>query len=112
MGKKRGILAEDLYELKSVADPNLSPNGDQCLFVETTIDKEKHEYRSNLYMININTKELQQWTYGNDRNHSPRWSPDGKKVVFVSNRSGKNQLYLLHTNGGEAEKITDLHCGA
>ena len=112
MGKKRGILAEDLYELKSVADPNLSPNGDQCLFVETTIDKEKHEYRSNLYMVNVNTKELQQWTYGNDRNHSPRWSPDGKKVVFVSNRSGKNQLYLLHTNGGEAEKITDLHCGA
>jgi len=112
MAEKRGILAEDLYELKSVADPNLSPNGEVCVFVETSIIKEKHEYRSNLFMLNVPSNELQQWTYGDFRNHSPRWSNDGKKLVFVSNRTGKNQLYILNANGGEAQRLTDLHCGA
>jgi len=108
-----GIKAEDLYELKSVADPQLSPDGTVCAYTETGICPEKGEYFSNLYTVSTDDKSTPvQWTFGKKKNHSPRWSPDGKKLAFVSNRDGKNQLYLIGANGGEARKLTDLANGA
>lgn len=107
------IKAEDLYELKSVTDPRLAKNGEDLIFVETTMSKEKDDYISNLFYMNIKEKTGPvQWTYGEHRNHSPRWSPDGKQIAFVSNRSGKNQIYVLHADGGEAWQITKVTNGA
>ncbi|WAA13032.1 alpha/beta hydrolase family protein [Fervidibacillus halotolerans] len=112
MSLKRGIQAKDLYELKSVSDPNLSPDGNLVAFVQTTISETKNAYVSNLFVYNRQTKRLSQWTFGEDRNISPRWSPDGTRLAFVSNRSGKNQIYIMDISGGEAEKITDVENGA
>ncbi|WP_066311847.1 S9 family peptidase [Bacillus sp. FJAT-29814] len=109
----RGITPADLYELKSVVNPQLSPDGSSYVFVQTTIDQEADEYRSHIYHGTINSGSAPvQWTFGKDKNHSPRWSPDGKKLAFISNRSGKNQIYLLCVNGGEAQQLTTLACGA
>ncbi|GAA0314271.1 S9 family peptidase [Bacillus carboniphilus] len=112
MSNKRGIRPEDLYELKSVTDPRLSPDGKHLVFVETEMSKEKNDYQSNLYYLNMEDKKSVQWTFGDKRNNSPRWSPNGEELVFVSNRSGKNQLYKLHLNGGEAQPLTELENGA
>ncbi|WP_062352162.1 alpha/beta hydrolase family protein [Bacillus kwashiorkori] len=112
MTKRRGIVAEDLYELTSVADPRVSPDGKKIAFVATSIQKEENEYFSNIYTIDTNTEEVQQWTFGEYRNSSPRWSPDGQTLAFVSNRTGKNQIYLLQSNGGEAQRLTDVENGA
>ncbi|MGD6965373.1 S9 family peptidase [Rossellomorea vietnamensis] len=108
MTNKRGITAEDLYALKSVSDPKLSPHGNEAVYVLTEMDQEKNVYISNLYHLNIDKGTSRQWTFGENRNSSPRWSPDGKDIVFVSDRSGKSQLYLLSVNGGEAQQLT--HC--
>lgn len=108
MTNKRGITAEDLFALKSVSDPKLSPHGNEAVYVLTEMDQEKNVYISNLYHLNIDTGTSRQWTFGENRNSSPRWSPDGKDIVFVSDRSGKSQLYLLSVNGGEAQQLT--HC--
>ncbi|KAB7665379.1 alpha/beta hydrolase family protein [Bacillus sp. B1-b2] len=110
MGNK-SIVAEDLYELNSVADPQVSINGD-CLYVMTSINQEADKYHSNIHYKNLDTLEDQQWTFGEGKNVSPRWSPDGKRIVFVSDRSGKNQLYLLSKSGGEAKQLTFLKNGA
>lgn len=109
---KRGITAEDLYELKSVSDPKLSPDGKEAVYVVTEMDKEKNDYISNLYFLDIETGKSQPWTFGKNRNTAPRWSPDGKNIVFVSNRSDKNQLYLLSRDGGEAKQLTSCRNGA
>ncbi len=110
---KRYLKAEDLYVLKSVADPRLSTNETDLVYVETSISEEKDEYVSNLFYINVEEKNHPvQWTYGNDRNHSPRWSPVGDKLAFVSNRSGKNQIYVIDVNGGEARQVTTSIYGA
>ncbi|MBP3038675.1 S9 family peptidase [Bacillaceae bacterium Marseille-Q3522] len=107
------ITAADLYDLKSVTDPQLAANGNDLTYVVTTIDKEKDTYGSNIYYVNLNEKEkIFQWTFGNDRNTTPRWSPDGEQLLFVSNRSGKNQLYLLQKSGGEAKQLTFCANGA
>lgn len=110
---KRFLKAEDLYVLKSLADPRLCSNGRDLVYVETTISEEKDEYISNLYYIDVEEKHAPtQWTYGEHRNHSPRWSPNGEELAFISNRSGKNQIYVLKARGGEARQVTTCTNGA
>lgn len=109
---KKGIQAEDLYDLKSIVDPQLSPNGNEVVFVQTHIEKEKKDYVSNLYYMNLSDKRTKQWTFGNHRTHSPRWSPNGNELAFVSTREGKSQIFVLSKFGGEAKQITFCKNGA
>lgn len=109
---KRAIEAKDLFVLKSVANPQLSPDGKKCLFVETSIKEEKHSYISNLFIKDM--KELTpatQWTFGQNRNHSPRWSPKGDQIAFLSNRTGNTQIYVMSEKGGEARQLTFFENG-
>ncbi|MFE8700284.1 S9 family peptidase [Cytobacillus sp. FJAT-54145] len=113
MQATRNIKSDDLFKLKSVADPQLAANGKDLIYVETLISEEKNDYVSNLFYINVTEKsKAVQWTFGEHRNHSPRWSPNGQQIAFVSNRSGKNQIYVLNNNGGEAQPITNCVNGA
>ena len=109
MTQKNTIKPEDLYQLKSVADPQLSLNGNDLAFVETRMLDEENTYSSNIFYLNtIKGNMPVQWTYGKHRNHSPRWSPDGESIAFVSDRDGKSQIYVMSKAGGEARQLT--HC--
>ncbi|WP_066067265.1 S9 family peptidase [Neobacillus soli] len=112
MAAKRGMESADLFQLKSVVNPQFSPDGKSFVYVQTTIDKEADEYQAHLFYQTLE-KDGQpvQWTFGKGRNHAPRWSPDGTELAFLSNRSGKNQIYLLNVNGGEARQVTFLPSG-
>lgn len=113
MSEARGIKSDDLYELISVANPQFSPDGKSYVYIQTTIDRETDEYQSHLFFNTAGSKNKPtQWTFGKGKNHSPRWSPDGKTLAFVSSRSGKSQIYLLSLNGGEARQLTFLPGGA
>lgn len=112
MVKIRGIEAADLYRLVSVADPRLSPDGTQVAFVHTKIDQEKNDYVSNIFVYQLQKGTWARWTHGEHRNISPRWSPDGQYLAFVSNRSGKNQIHIMPTTGGEARQVTKVKNGA
>lgn len=112
MTLKQGIKPEDLYELKSVADPQVSPDGTEVVYVQTHIDEKKKDYVSNLFYINLDDKKPQQWTFGEDKTHSPVWSPDGSQIAFVSSRNGKPQIFVLSKSGGEAKQVTNCKNGA
>ncbi|MBD8067609.1 alpha/beta hydrolase family protein [Bacillus sp. PS06] len=112
MKQKRGIIAEDLYELKSVGGVELTPDGSHYAYVQTQIDREKHEYMSHVFVGDVKGGEQVQWTFGNARDTSPKWSPDGSCLAFVSNRTGQSQLYIINANGGEAKQITFCKNGA
>ncbi|WP_299740092.1 S9 family peptidase [uncultured Rossellomorea sp.] len=107
----KGIEIQDLYEIKAVSDPRLSPSGEEAVFVQTIMCEEKNEYFSTLHSIRLQDKTTRQWTFGEQKISSPRWSPDGGTIAFVSNRSGVNQLYVIHRDGGEAEQLTDYQKG-
>lgn len=108
---KTGISAEDLFHMKSVTDPKLSPDGSMVIYVQTSINQAE-KYISNLYMYSLITSETKQWTFGENRNTAPSWSPDGKYISFLSDRSGKKQVHIILSSGGECRQLTHFINGA
>jgi dipeptidyl aminopeptidase/acylaminoacyl peptidase len=109
---KRGMEAKDLYQLKSVANPQLSPDGEKCLYVETSIDQEKNTYVSNIFIKDVvESSPAIPWTFGKHRNLSPKWSPKGDQIAFLSNRNEGMQLFVMSDKGGEARQLTFFEKG-
>ncbi|MFD1739147.1 S9 family peptidase [Bacillus salitolerans] len=111
MIKKRGIKPEDLFKLKSVNCPLYSPSGENFLFVETVMDEEEKKYYSHLFVGNNDGDQIRQWTFGKVRDVNPAWSPDGKWIAFLSNRSEKQQVFVMSASGGEPRQVTDTPNG-
>lgn len=114
MPKKKLITAEDLYELQFVEDPHLSPDGKHIAFVKMSLDKLTNKYKRSIWLTNLSTgtPTTRQFTFGSKPDTSPRWSPDGETLAFVSARNDKPQIYLIDLNGGEARAITTMPNGA
>ncbi|WP_158737504.1 S9 family peptidase [Alteribacillus sp. YIM 98480] len=108
---KRPITAEDLKKINIVKEPQIAADGEKYVFVQTIVGDDL-EYYSHLFVHNLADDLPVQWTFGKVRDHSPRWSPDGSELAFVSNRSGGNQLWMMSTAGGEPRQITELKNGA
>jgi len=114
MPKKKLITAEDLYELRFVEDPQLSPDGKHIAFVKMSLDKLTNKYKRSIWLTDLSTgtPTTRQFTFGAKPDTSPRWSPDDKTLAFVSARNDKPQIYLIDLNGGEARAITSMPNGA
>lgn len=110
---ERLITAQDLCALQFVGDPQVSPDGTQAAFVVTTIDAEADEYRSRIWLVATDgAGKARPLTSGKKADTAPRWSPDGRQLVFLSTRGGKPQLYLIDLAGGEARQLTTRDEGA
>jgi len=106
------MVPEDVYGLRGVTDPRLHPDGTRVAYVVWWIDGEDHEYRSAIWIAVIDgSAPPRKLTSGEKRDSSPRWSPDGTRLVFTSSRGDEkasSQIYVLPLEGGEAVKLTDL----
>lgn len=106
---KRNLRPSDFYRLKAIGDPRLSPDGKWVVYTLTTIDSAKDKRNTDLWMVSVDGKENIQLTFSPDGESSPRWSPDGKYLSFLSSRQDKrSQVWLLDRRGGEAKKLTKL----
>lgn len=112
---KRLISEKDLLKFNWVADPRLSPDGSRVAYVRVSVDEKKDTYSTSVWLVSTSTAEVRQLTNG-PRDNSPRWSPDGKSLVFL--RSGEKdgkpeppQVHLLSLEGGEPQALTDLPKG-
>lgn len=94
-----------------VSDPQLSPDGSRVVFVQRTINEEK-KYESHLFLTDLTSGKTVQFTQGSSSDTSPRWSPDGETIAFVSDRSGKKQIWTIEAYGGEARQLTKCEDGA
>ena len=110
-----------LFPSIPVADPQVSPDGSRVLFTYSTIDMEENKYHTHIWLQELEEKKPMQFTYGVGSESYPRWSPDGKEIMFLTNREGPGkdekkkptpQIYVIRVDGGEARKVTNVEEGA
>jgi dipeptidyl aminopeptidase/acylaminoacyl peptidase len=108
---KRRIETEDFARIKYVSDPRISSDGTQVAYVVTEVLLDEKRYRSHIWLVGTDGGEPIQLTRGDGKDTSPRWSPDGQAIAFLTDRWGKNQIARLDLSGGEAHQVTDLTDG-
>ncbi len=107
----KAMSFEDFIRLKRVSDPQVSPDGSLIAFVVTVMDKDANRSNSDIWLVPSKGGEPRQLTSSPKADSHPRWSPDGKKIAFVSTRSGTFQIYIIDLAGGEASPLTSLSTG-
>jgi dipeptidyl aminopeptidase/acylaminoacyl peptidase len=112
VAQKRAITFEDFIALKTVSDPQLSPDGKWVAYSVATPSLQDNRNVSRVWVVEVATGKARALTGGPGSDRQPRWSPDGKTLAFISTREGGAQVWLLPIAGGDARKVSTLADGA
>src|SRR6266481_7210327 len=110
--QERRFTIDDLLKVRRVSDPQLSPKGNLVAFTITDVDKTTNKSTTQIYLVPLGGGETRQLTNDEHSSASPRWSPDGEKLAFVSARDGEDQIWTIDVSNGTLKKITSLSTGA
>ncbi|MFO7942238.1 MAG: S9 family peptidase [Bacillota bacterium] len=103
--KKRIPTVEDYFEFKCPGDPRVSPDGSRVVYCLQERDLEADEVRSNLWLVDLDGSSPRRLTTAKAKDTAPRWSPDGERIAFLSDRDGDNRIWVIDPDGGEAAKL-------
>ena len=115
--QKRTLTPEDLVDIRNVTDPRISPDGRHIAFVVTEpgdSSKPDKGRDNNVWIVPVDSSEpARLFAISTKSGSSPRWSPDGRWLAFLSDRGedGQRQIWLMRADGGEAEKLTSAKTG-
>jgi dipeptidyl aminopeptidase/acylaminoacyl peptidase len=105
---QRLLDKETFMEMESIRSPDISPDGGQILFSRQWVDKMEDRYRSNLWIVDADGQRARELTHGDWRDFSPVWSPDGKKIAFLSDRDGTTQIHVMWLDTREVAQLTHV----
>jgi len=101
---------EDAFKVAKISGIDISPDGSKAAYAlsRAVMTPGKSEWQSQIYTANSDGTDARQFTQGDGSDSAPQWSPDGKRIAFISSRSGKPNVWALPANGGEAVMMTDV----
>jgi dipeptidyl aminopeptidase/acylaminoacyl peptidase len=99
------LTPEASLNLRSISDLQFSPDGVRVAFVVAEPPKAERRAR-HVWIYEKESGAVRQFTFSAKDESSPRWSPDGKQIAFLSNRDDQQQIYVMHADGGEASAVT------
>ena len=113
MASPRKMTIDDLWSLNEIGAIALSPDGRRVAYIVHSDDKARNETHSAVWLLHLDEKGTassspRQLTSGVKHDSGPAWSPDSRRLLFLSDREGGNQLWLIDTAGGEASKLTSM----
>ncbi|MGE5245964.1 MAG: prolyl oligopeptidase family serine peptidase [Betaproteobacteria bacterium] len=109
---RRPLQPGDIFALKNVGDPRISPDGAWIAYTVSSMDEKEDKSDTDIYMVPSAGGAPVRLTSSGKPESSPRWSPDGRYLAFLSARDGKKeQVYLLDRRGGDAQPLTESKTG-
>ncbi len=109
--KSDRLTPMDVFHLQYAADPQISPDGKRIVYTRQFSDVIADKRESNLWIINLDGTEDRALTTGNYSDSAARWSPDGTRIAYISDRDGKPQIYVRWMDSGQTAELTDLENG-
>ncbi|HEY7877639.1 MAG TPA: S9 family peptidase [Gemmatimonadaceae bacterium] len=101
----------DIFELQWAADPQISPDGHAVVYARSYYDIMKDRARSNLWIVGTDGGAQRPLTSGAQDDGSPRWSPDGARLAYVSNASGTSEIHVRWMDTGQEARVTHVPHG-
>jgi acylaminoacyl-peptidase len=99
---------EDLWNWRRASGPQINAAGSHILYIEERNDRARNSTYANLWLVSTDGKESRRLTDGAWRDGSPRWSPDGARLAWISDRGGKSQIRMLTLAGGQETVLADV----
>jgi dipeptidyl aminopeptidase/acylaminoacyl peptidase len=100
------FTARDLVQMERLGEPQMSPDGTRVVFTRRTYDWDANKSTISLWLVPTDGKPPRPLTTARAMDTSPAWSPDGKSIAFLSDRSGSSQVHTIDPQGGEASQLT------
>lgn len=110
-GTKKPLMPEDLYKFNRVQDPQVSPDGKWIAYVVSVPSLKENNSTSGLRLLSINGGEPQRLAKDYESCHSPRWSPDGKQLLFISSKDDTANLYLMDIKSKKIRQLSKSENG-
>ncbi|MBV9403594.1 MAG: S9 family peptidase [Candidatus Eremiobacteraeota bacterium] len=110
----RTLTFMDVRRIVTISDPQISPNGKEIAYIRHRTNFSADRYRGDLMLINVRNRNARQLTFGRRGVSSPRWSPQGDRLAFIAQTSGKesqSQIFIAPMNGGDAMQLTHEKTG-
>ena len=107
---KRPITAQDLWAVKRVGAPAISPDGRRAVVSVQEWSVDTSRSTASLWIADLASAKVRRLTRGDGNDAKPAWSPDGQRIAFTSKRAGDDAaaLYVIDADGGEAERIVAM----
>lgn len=112
VAQERRFTIDDLLKVRRVGDPQVSPKGDWVAFTITDMNVAANRGTTQIYLVAAGGGEMRQLTNDEHSSASPRWSPDGDKLAFISARDGDDEIWTIDVSNGALKKITTISTGA